>query len=130
MTSVIGVLRLQFVKNLIDAIHMLQRHWMVWRIATEKKTREGVQGMGCKGSNGQIHRAGGRGRRGKMRRQKDHEMEGDMNGNVANNEVQSSRRKSQLRQLVGFFFVRPKIFTKVSFDLTSGAEVCTSHILR
>lgn len=85
--------------------------------------------MGRENSNGQIHRAETEPKR-KRCVDKNHETNIGESGNVPSSEAQSSRRKSQLRQLVGFFFVRPKNFTKVSFDLTSGAEVCTSHILR
>ena len=57
-------------------------------------------------------------------------MNMDRNAGIPNTEVQSSRRKSQFWRFVGFFLVKPKSFTKVSLDLTSGAEVRTSHILR
>lgn len=102
---------------------------MMWMREKGKEGRRNTS-MGRTSSNDQIHRAEAEPKRKNAWTKVMKGRERDRDENVPNNQVQSSRRKSQLRRLVGFFFVKPKNLTNVSFDFTSGAEVCTSHILR
>ena len=95
---------------------------------TMKGSKDGVLRV-FSGCGDRIHRAGTKESKRSESAQPE-EMRIDKNVGIPNAEVQSSRRKSQLWRFVGFFLVKPKSFTKVSLDLTSGAEVRTSHILR
>ena len=96
---------------------------------TMKGSKDGVLRV-FSGGGDRIHRAETKGSKRSESAQPEYEMRIDKNVGIPNAEVQSSRRKSQLWRFVGFFLVKPKSFTKVSLDLTSGAEVRTSHILR